>query len=301
VVRDLHERRLSVAGFNQGARQLVIGLAQKVLIADALAPLADAAFGAPAGQLGSAAAWLGILAYTLQIYFDFAGYSNMAIGLARMMGIGFPRNFDYPYISASVTEFWRRWHLSLSQWFRDYLYLPLGGNRVSPTRTYANLAAVFLLCGLWHGASFTFIAWGAYHGLLLIAERSGLAAILVRLWRPLRHAYALLAVMIGWVLFRSADFAQVTAYLAALSGVTDAAGLGPLAPLWRLETRVALAAGIVCSLPLLPWLGRWFAARSTAIRLAGGTATVLGLGVLMLLSTAVLALATYKPFIYFRF
>ena len=163
-------------------------------------------------------AWIGLVSYTVQIYFDFAGYSNMAIGLGIVLGFTFPRNFRMPYTSFSITEFWRRWHISLSSWLRDYLYIPLGGNRGGNAQTYRNLIMVFLLCGLWHGANWTFILWGAWHGAFLVIERLGLGSVLARIPAPARWAYALLAVMGGWVLFRSSNLSGAAGYYASLIG-----------------------------------------------------------------------------------
>ena len=190
-----------------GARIFIIGLAQKVLVADVVAPLVQVAFD-QVHDRSLVEAWIGLIAYTVQIYFDFAGYSNMAIGLGIVLGFTFPRNFRMPYTSLSITEFWRRWHMSLSSWLRDYLYIPLGGNRGSNAQTYRNLIMVFLLCGLWHGANWTFVLWGAWHGAFLVIERLGLGSALARMPTPARWAYALLAVMGGWVLFRSTDLPE---------------------------------------------------------------------------------------------
>jgi alginate O-acetyltransferase complex protein AlgI len=305
VVEDLHERRLSLSRFNLGFQCLIVGLAQKALIANTVGSTADAVFALPVAELTTATAWLGIVTYTLQIYFDFAGYSNMAIGLALMIGIRFPQNFNYPYAAASVTDFWRRWHMSLSQWFRDYLYIPLGGSRLGRVRTYLNLAVVFLLVGLWHGASFTFVAWGAYHGALLVIERIGLSSVLARLWAPLRHAYALLAVMAGWVLFRSASFAQAAGYLAALAGLDRGDPLTtPVGPYLLDDTRLALAVGIAVSFPVIPWAKariEALAARHPAFPVLSRTGAVLSGAALLFLSTGMLASSAYNPFIYFRF
>src|SRR5437762_694029 len=188
IADQLARRLVSLDTFAYGVQRFIIGLAKKVLIANNVAATADAIFGMPVDRLSAAHAWLGLLCYTLQIYFDFSGYSDMAIGLGAMFGFRFPENFRWPYIAASVQEFWRRWHMSLSSWFRDYLYVPLGGSRVSPARTYVNLVAVFFLCGLWHGASWNFVVWGLFHGTFLVAERLGLAAAVRRLWAPIRHA-----------------------------------------------------------------------------------------------------------------
>ena len=187
-----------------------------VLIANTPGHVADQLFALPASEM-TPLAWLGLTCYTLQIYFDFSGYSDMAIGLMRMFGFRILENFNYPYISQSIREFWRRWHISLSNWFRDYLYIPLGGNQRGRARGYANLVIVFLLCGLWHGASWPFVVWGIWHGLFLVAERAGLDTLLARLG-PLRHLYALAAVMGGWVLFRCETFTHALDYYAALFG-----------------------------------------------------------------------------------
>ncbi|HEV3141305.1 MAG TPA: MBOAT family O-acyltransferase, partial [Vicinamibacterales bacterium] len=171
IADQLARRLVTLDTFAYGVRRFIVGLAKKVLIANVVAPTADAMFGMPIDRLSAAHAWLGLVCYTLQIYFDFSGYSDMAIGLGAMFGFRFPENFHWPYVAASVQEFWRRWHMSLSSWFRDYLYVPLGGSRLSPARTYVNLVAVFFLCGLWHGASWNFVVWGLWHGLFLVIER----------------------------------------------------------------------------------------------------------------------------------
>jgi hypothetical protein len=186
VAHQLRQRRHTVGRFSAGMRIFVIGLSWKVLLADQVAPIANSLFdhiSSPSLQ----EAWLGLLAYGLEIYFDFGGYSTMAVGLGLMIGFTLPRNFRIPYSALSITAFWRRWHMSLSAWLRDYVYIPLGGNRGTKLRTYANLWTVFLLCGLWHGASWTFVIWGAHHGLFLVIERAGLSRILERLPRPI-HA-----------------------------------------------------------------------------------------------------------------
>jgi alginate O-acetyltransferase complex protein AlgI len=305
IVQDLHERQLSVSRFNLGMSYIVVGLAQKALIADTLAVTADAVFALPTAELTTATAWLGIVTYTLQIYFDFAGYSNIAIGLALMIGIRFPQNFNYPYAAASVTDFWRRWHMSLSQWFRDYLYIPLGGSRRTEARTYLNLAVVFLLVGLWHGASFTFVAWGAYHGSLLVIERIGFRSVLERSWAPIRRAYTLLAVMGGWVLFRSTDFEQAAGYLLALSGFARGDPQVTTVPQYLPgDVRLALVVGIAGSLPVVPWAKARIDALQAlcpALPALSRAGAVLAGAALLLLSTGMLASSAYNPFIYFRF
>jgi len=202
VARQLGSRRVTMGRFSAGARLFVIGLAWKVLIADEVSVLVDGIFDTTSNPT-FIEAWLGLYAYTIQIYFDFAGYSTMAVGLGVMVGFTLPRNFRLPYTAVSITDFWRRWHMSLSAFLRDYLYIPLGGNRGGVSRTYVNLATVFLLCGLWHGASWNFVIWGAHHGFFLIVERAGLGRLLARLPSFVAHIYTVLVVMIGWVWFRA--------------------------------------------------------------------------------------------------
>ena len=307
IAEQLSERVTPLGDFAYGVRRFIIGLAKKMLIANTLAVPADQIFAMPAAELTAAHAWTGVVCYTLQIYFDFSGYSDMAIGLGRMFGFRFPENFNYPYIAASIQDFWRRWHMSLSAWFRDYVYIPLGGNRTSTGRMYFNLVLVFFLCGLWHGASWTFVVWGLYHGLFLVFERVGLAARVSVLPQPLRHVYALLVVMVGWVIFRADTLAGAMAMLAAMAGVGGAvpAVYAP-AWFWNTEMLLAVGAGIVGSTPLLPALARRLAAPGDSegvrvLRWQGSMAAMLGLTALLVASLMLSASRSYNPFIYFRF
>ena len=200
---QIRHRSVTLDGILQGVWRFVLGLGAKVLIADPLGNVADHVFKGEPWHYSSGYTWIGTIAYTMQIYFDFAGYSSMAIGLALLVGFSFPENFNRPYISDSVTDFWRRWHMSLSRWMRDYLYIPLGGNRVSPKRQIFNLWTVFLLSGLWHGASWNFIMWGAFHGSFLAFERSAVGRIYLALPSLVRRLMTFVTVMFGWVLFRS--------------------------------------------------------------------------------------------------
>jgi alginate O-acetyltransferase complex protein AlgI len=230
----------------------------------------------------------------------------MAIGLGRMFGFRFPENFNYPYISRSIQEFWRRWHISLSAWFRDYVYVPLGGNRVSPSRLYVNLVTVFFLCGLWHGASWTFVVWGLFHGTFLVLERVGLAARLKTLPAAVQHGYALLVTLIGWVLFRADSLSGAAAMLRAMVGL----GQGQptiYATSWYLtpELLLALAAGVLASTPVAPSLAGWWADREASGRTELGwvpsALSTAALTVLLVASVMLIAARTYNPFIYFRF
>ena len=304
IADQLAQRRVTLDDFGLGVQRFVVGLGKKVLVANVVAGPADKIFAMPLGQLTFAHAWLAIVCYTIQIYFDFSGYSDMAIGLGRMFGFRFPENFRWPYIADSVQEFWRRWHISLSSWFRDYLYVPLGGNRASPRQTYRNLVTVFFLCGLWHGASWTFVFWGLFHGLFLVLERLGLGAIIKRLRRPLRHVYLLVVVMVGWVFFREESLGGALSFLAAMAGV-GAQNPTPYLPSWYLtpELQLALLFGIVGSLPIGPWLGRWRELRGDGSPLDWGAAvaSVAMTGLILVASVVQIAARTYNPFIYFRF
>lgn len=211
IEEQIKGRISSLEKIYKGLLRFAIGFSKKVLLADQLAPLVDEVFTGIYPSL--LANWVGILAYTLQIYFDFSGYSDMAIGLGKMFGFDFLENFNYPYISRSIKEFWRRWHISLSSWFKDYLYIPLGGSQKGTVRTYVNLLIVFFLTGLWHGASFNFIIWGLFYVLFLIIERSGFGKILEMLPKLIQHIYALLVIMIGWVFFRADGINNAISYI----------------------------------------------------------------------------------------
>lgn len=310
VVTRIRRRTISGEGFSSGAVRFMTGLAKKVLIANTVALPADQVFSLSADQLTPGLAWLGIISYTLQIYFDFSGYSDMAIGLGRMLGFSFPENFNYPYSARSIQDFWRRWHISLSTWFRDYLYIPLGGGRARPERVYFNLVLVFFLCGLWHGASWVFVVWGLYHGGFLVLERLGLTAWLAERPRPLRHLYVMVVVMGGWVLFRADDFSQATAMFAALAGFAPGDGLQFNVPMLVTgDVLTALLVGSVLSWPLVPGLKSF---RDRILEGANGPPGVfadLGVSALKLvvvlagffLSAMSISSGAYNPFIYFRF
>ena len=325
IADQLRSREHTWAKFNEGALRFMVGLARKVLIADAVAPIVDAVYASPAP--GLIAAWIGVAAYTIQIYFDFAAYSDMAVGMGRMLGFRFPENFDCPYHARSITEFWRRWHMTLSRWLRDYLYIPLGGNRLGPRRTVVNLMTVMALGGLWHGAAWSFVVWGLWHGGWLVAERlagvrgrarAGEAAGPERAGvthprrrdardavRTLaRHAATVLIVMLGWVLFRSESFGDA---LSLYAGLVGAHGLAiPPEIGWQLSTGslVALAAG---------WL---LVVVEPRMRAAAGTETTpprpgraavwghvlrFSAYVVFVASVVRVLASSYSPFLYFQF
>ncbi len=310
VAAQIAHRVVTQEGFASGVRRFVVGLGKKVIIANTVAWPADQIFGLPGDELTAGLAWLGAVCYALQIYFDFSGYSDMAIGLGRMFGFEFMENFNYPYIAGSVTEFWRRWHISLSTWFRDYLYIPLGGNRRGRERTLANLLIVFFLCGLWHGASWTFAVWGLYHGAFLIIERVGVVQWVTRV-AGVRHVYVLAVVLVGWVFFRADSMTLSVSFLKAMVGLGTGGGQLYHTGLYlNTEVIVALTLGVVGSMPvvsvLLSRLNRWTqeaqAGLHTAVwDLATHTAIITAMMGIFILSASRVAASTYNPFIYFRF
>ena len=217
IKEELHNTIIEYASIIKGAQLFIIGLSSKILIADSFAKCADYIFSLDAQFISAPLAWIGSIAYFFQIYFDFNGYSVMAIGLGKILGFTFPRNFDRPYISKNITEFWRRWHISLTSWFRDYLYIPLGGNRRGLIITYRNLFIVFILCGLWHGAAWNFLIWGIFHGIFLVLERMFRGRNL-NFPLPVKHIYTLLIILFGWVIFRCESLSHLTNYLMAMFG-----------------------------------------------------------------------------------
>jgi alginate O-acetyltransferase complex protein AlgI len=310
IAAQIRERLITSAGFAEGVRRFILGLAKKVLVANSVAVTADAIFAIPARELTLGLSWLGIACYTLQIYFDFSGYSDMAIGLAKLFGIDFLENFNYPYAARSLTDFWRRWHISLSTWFRDYLYIPMGGNRRGRARTCINLLTVFFLCGLWHGASWTFAVWGLFHGLFLTLERGRLGRFIDSLWAPARHLYTLMVVAVGWTLFRAETLPHALALLRAMAGFGTGTSLIYHPDLYyNTQLVLALFAGVIASAPVLPLVAR---IRTRLLSPASGpTASLLRTGLaltelaslclIFVASTMLLAAGTHNPFIYFRF
>ncbi|TYP69406.1 MBOAT family O-acyltransferase [Paenibacillus methanolicus] len=290
VSEQIRHRTIDASMFAEGVRRFIIGLAKKVLLANNIGLLWATVSASHADTLPAATAWLGIVAFAFQIYFDFSGYSDMAIGLGLMFGFRFNENFNLPYMAQSITDFWRRWHISLSTWFRDYVYIPLGGNRRGPRIQSRNIMTVWLLTGIWHGASWNFLLWGLYFGLILMAEKWFLLALLSRSPRWMRHAYALLLILIGWVLFAFDELSGVTGYLSAMFGANGA-------PPWNDETLYLLYTNAV----LLALLAA--ASMPARIRLRHQAAAVqlFGYGALWLMSIAYLVDATFNPFLYFRF
>ncbi len=299
IKAQLDSRTYDAELFWQGAKRFVYGLAKKMILANQLALVADKIFSEPTAHLSAGVAWAGALFYTLQIYYDFSGYSDMAIGLGRMFGFDFLENFNYPYISASVKEFWHRWHISLSTWFRDYLYIPLGGNRRG--NTYVNLMIVFLATGLWHGAAWHFVVWGLWYGVFLIFERvvSGRFPKL-KLPYPVKWLYAMFVVVVGWVLFRSPGMHFALGYLGTMFGFgTSAAGAYPLDLFVNPLAVCVFATGVLFSMPVRSFLR----AKLKPERRPLLTGVLEGCLVLALLAVSIMLVegSAFNSFIYFQF
>ena len=302
VAEALADRKTTPTDFYRGLQRFVLGLGKKVLLANLCGEMLEmTALGGTGAQLSLLGSWLSAILYTMQLYFDFSAYSDMAIGLGRIFGFTSKENFDHPYLSASVTEFWRRWHMSLSAFFRDYVYIPLGGNRRGTGRTILNLGIVWSLTGLWHGASWNFVLWGVYYFLLLVLERFVLERALNRIPAFLRHILTLLLVIVGWVIFYYTDFPAMTEHLKALiglggGGLADPKLLGVLKKYTVLPLIMA-----VCCLPLQAWLKRLFSPSGKGVSTLGEILGAVALTAIFLLSILFLMGQTYNPFIYFRF
>ncbi|MFQ5070655.1 membrane-bound O-acyltransferase family protein [Clostridioides difficile] len=303
VDEQISKRIYSNEKFAVGVNRFICGLAKKVILANQLGMVADGVFSANIANLSIAESWLGIICYTLQIYFDFSGYSDMAIGLGKIFGFDFLENFNYPYISQSVSEFWRRWHISLSSWFRDYVYIHLGGNRVSPIKQYTNLFVVWSLTGIWHGANWTFLTWGIYYGILISIEKVFLGKLLKKVPQIFRHIYLILIVMIGWVFFRADNIVQASEFVQVLFGV----GSNPICNnsfiMYINDYGYIIILSIIFAIPIIPKLKSILKSKtkklveSNFVYMLHSTFLV----ALMFIVVVILINSTYNPFLYFRF
>ena len=298
VDEQLASREVSWTKFGEGSMYFIRGLAKKVLLANTSGMIFTEVSGLAKGNIAVVTAWLGAFAYMFQIYFDFSGYSDMAIGLGKMFGFEFNMNFNYPYVSKSITEFWRRWHISLSSWFRDYVYIPLGGNRVSKIKHIRNLLIVWFLTGLWHGAAWNFVAWGLYYGVLLIIEKYLLSPVLDRLPDVVRHIYSIVLVVIGWVLFFSSSFGQAADYIRVMFGA-GAHGFADRESMYLLTSNLILWLILIFgSTPLVHFRYEHM------LRSKKWNTTIINSVVyaaLFIVCIAYLVTETYNPFLYFRF
>ena len=302
VAEEITRRDESIDEFYSGCLRFMMGFGKKMILANTAGEIADAVFAVPHADLSVLLAWVGALAYTAQIYFDFSAYSDMAIGLGRMFGFHFLENFNYPYIAKSITEFWRRWHISLSTWFRDYVYIPLGGNRCAPVRHIFNICVVWIATGFWHGASWNFIVWGAYFAAILLAEKYLLRKVLDKTPGVIRHIYTMLLVIISWVIFRAPDLSSALSYLGKMFGIGAPALSGGDAVYYVRQFLPEWILFIVCALPVTKWLkarlerreGRFSRVLLDLVP-AVFALLVFGIGYLRL------SVGSFNPFIYFRF
>ncbi len=309
IAQQLSSRENNLSNFSSGVERFIFGLAKKVLIANQFALLADTAFGIAPDSLSTFVAWGGIIAYSLQIYFDFSGYSDMAIGLGRIFGFKFLKNFNFPYIAKSIREFWRRWYISLSNWFRDYLYKPLGGNRKGNVLTYLNLLLVFFVIGIWHDASWNFVAWGLLHGLFMIIEKLGFDKILEKAWKPIQHVYTIFIVMMAWVLFRAEDFTHAWGYFNSMySYKSTDLNLDILNVFLNTEIYSVLGLALLSTTRL--WVIIYNKSNAILSRnhflhkitsIIWTISVLLFVIIVLVLSTNYLVANSYNPFIYFRF
>ena len=297
VEKQLTYRECTAEKTARGMIRFSMGLAKKVIISNTVAVVCDGIFGST-NTVPAFTAWVGVICYALQIYFDFSGYSDMAIGMGHMLGFDFLENFNYPYVSCSVQEFWRRWHISLSSWFRDYLYIPLGGNRRGKVRTYINLIIVFACTGLWHGASFSFIVWGLWHGLFLVIERLGFKKALDKLPKFIGWIYTMLVVLVGWVFFRADTLSAAMKYLGEMFSFSGGVANG-MAQFDNLSFIITVIAIVLCT-PVYQFLKGKLEKTEFGKKAAFVIGAVLATG-LFILSVIFLTGSGYNPFIYFRF
>lgn len=300
IYKSFYCRYITTTGIRNGISRFCFGLGKKVLIADTVAVIADKVFSLPHTDLTFSTAWLGIIAYTIQIYFDFSGYSDMAIGIGLMLGFKYKENFNFPYSALSMQDFWRRWHISLSSWFRDYVYIPLGGNRNTQVRTFLNLLAVFLLCGLWHGANYTFIAWGLFHGIFLILERTKFGSFIENLPNVVRRFYVILTVILSWVLFRVEHISDSFYYYKTLFSPTNFS-IFNLSGEMNAIVITAYIVGIALSLGLNPYIKNKIISNAKFIIPTYKNIRTVAAIVVLALSLLPLSSNSYSPFLYFRF
>ena len=315
LFRSLAHRKVSLEDFSEGAFRFSIGLAKKVLLANQIGSLWDTI--SQLHQMSAATAWLGAIAYSFQIYFDFSGYSDMAIGLGRMFGFHFLENFNFPYMSKTITEFWRRWHISLSSWFREYVYIPLGGNRKGMARQLFNIMVVWMLTGLWHGANWNFVMWGVYYGILLMIEKLFLLKWLNKAPAWIGHIYSMFLVVIGWTIFAQTDMSQLTTYLKTMFGI-GVRGVDSDFFYFLSCNAVLLVLLVICSIDHRFWLKKLIARGSMknadgegekegsiyniavdSVRFTVAKSVIML--VLLIVSFAFLVGDSYNPFLYFRF
>ena len=297
VDKQITERSYSFYKFNFGLERFIKGLFKKVIISNTIGELASLIYALPNSEMTVITAWIGAIAYTFQIYFDFSGYSDMAIGLGKMLGFDFLENFNYPYISKSVSEFWRRWHISLGSWFRDYVYIPLGGSRIGTVKLYRNLAIVWIITGIWHGASWNFILWGVYFGIFIILERAFLQKVLNKLPSILQHIYLMIIVIFGWVLFSQSDISSTVEYIKVMLGIGKYSIFNEYTMFYIRQYWIVMLVAIIVSMPILTKIKDLNIKIRKYIALAKPILVIISFA----LVTIYLVNSTFNPFIYFNF
>ena len=297
VDKQITERSYSFYEFNFGLERFIKGLFKKVIISNTIGELASLIYALPNSEMTVITAWIGAIAYTFQIYFDFSGYSDMAIGLGKMLGFDFLENFNYPYISKSVSEFWRRWHISLGSWFRDYVYIPLGGSRIGTVKLYRNLAIVWIITGIWHGASWNFILWGVYFGIFIILERAFLQKVLNKLPSILQHIYLMIIVIFGWVLFSQSDISSTVEYIKVMLGIGKYSIFNEYTMFYIRQYWIVMLVAIIVSMPILTKIKDLNIKIRKSIAVAKPILVIISFA----LVTIYLVNSTFNPFIYFNF
>ena len=301
IAEQMEYRKENASDFAEGIHRFLLGMGKKVLLANTIGLLCDAVMALEITQVPVLTAWLGAIAYTFQIYFDFSGYSDMAIGLGKMFGFHFLENFNYPYISRSITEFWRRWHISLSSWFKEYVYIPLGGNRRGVLLQARNILVVWMLTGIWHGASWNYVLWGVYYGILLMLEKFLLKPVLKHLPGVLQNVYTMVLVILGWVLFKCEDLSYCFSYLKAMVGGFHAGWIGRES-MYLLRNYGALLVILLFGCTMIPKkIGHRITGKFGETSWIGLVLRIVWYGGIFLISLAYLVDATYNPFLYFRF
>ncbi len=303
IAKELRDRRATLDDFSDGIARFITGIAKKVILANQFALIADKAYSLPTENLSSLMAFMGALAYMLQIYFDFSGYSDMAIGLGKLFGFHFSENFNHPYMAKSVSDFWRRWHISLGTWFRDYVYIPLGGSRVTYGKQFRNIAIVWICTGIWHGANWTFISWGVYFGVLIIIEKfTGLDKYLEKSFL-IGHIYTLIIVFFGWILFRANSISEAYNFIRAMLSLNGAVPVESITMLYLHDNWMVYIMGILASFPLVSGLKRGYYTleKNSLFAKSLELVYVVSLGAFFLIATSYLIKGTYNPFIYFNF
>ena len=298
IAKEIQDRRENISDFARGIERFIIGFGKKVILSNNLALIADKAFGMEANNLSVTFAWMGAIAYLLQIYFDFAGYSDMAIGLGRMFGFHFNENFNVPYVAKSISDFWRRWHISLGTWFRDYVYFPLGGSRVdSKIKLIRNIMIVWLLTGIWHGANWTFIVWGLYFGTFILVEKLYHLEGYLMKHKIIGHIYSLVVILFGWIIFRAETISYALAYMKSMLGLNQNILVGDLANLYISENVLLMIIAILACCPIKEWVAKKKWTKQPIIR----PICLVGLSLIFTIAVAYLVKGSYNPFIYFNF